>query len=97
MQCKARPLEQYFENPSAENVLREVGETFRKGPAAVIRGWLAPARAIKVESKLDMKVHQKEKPDEALYLVREVAIEWRTVELANKQRHHKRTGRVTPR
>ena len=46
-----------------------------------------PEYKVKVESKLDMKGHWKDKPDEVFGLVQEVAIEWRTVELADKQRH----------
>ena len=56
-----------------------------------------PECKIKVESKLDMKGHWKDKPDEVFDLVREVAIEWRTVELADKQRHQTRAGRTTTR
>ena len=44
-----------------------------------------------------MKDHWKDKPDEVFDLVREVAIEWRMVELANKQRQQTRAGRATPR
>ena len=44
-----------------------------------------------------MNGHWTEKPDEVFDLVREVAIEWRTVELADKQRHQTRAGRATPR
>ena len=44
-----------------------------------------------------MKDHWKDKPDEVFDLVREVAIEWRTVELADKQHHQTRAGRATPR
>ena len=36
----------------------------------------------------------KDKPDEVFDLVREVAIEWRTVELADKHRHRPRAGRA---
>ena len=34
-----------------------------------------------------MKGHWKDKPDEVFDLVREVPIDWRTVRLADKQRH----------
>ena len=44
-----------------------------------------------------MKAHLKNRPDDFLDLVREMAIEWRTVELAEKQRHPTRAVRVTPR
>ena len=54
-----------------------------------------PECKIKVESKLDMKGHWKDKPDEVFDLVREVAIEWRTVELADKQRQQTRAGRAS--
>ena len=54
-----------------------------------------PEFKVKVESKLDMKGHWKDKPDEVFDFVREVAIEWRTVELADKQRHQTRAGRAT--
>ena len=56
-----------------------------------------PEVKVKVESKFDMKGHWKDNPDEVIHLVREVAIEWRTVELAEKQRHPTRAVRVTPR
>ena len=36
-------------------------------------------------------------PDEVFDLVREVDIEWRTVEPADKQRHQTRACRATPR
>ena len=35
----------------------------------------------------------KDKPKEVFGLVREVAVAWRTVEMADKQQHHTRTGR----
>ena len=56
-----------------------------------------PEFKVKVESKLDLKGHWKDKSDEVFDLVREVAIDWRTVELADKQRHQTRAGRTTPR
>ena len=39
----------------------------------------------------------KDKPNEGFDLVREVAVAWRTVELADTQRHRARTGRVNSR
>ena len=56
-----------------------------------------PKFKLKVESKLDMKGHWKDKPDEVFDLEREVDIEWRTVEPADKQRHQTRACRATPR
>ena len=49
----------------------------------------SPEFKVKVESKLDMKEYRKDKPGEVFDLVREVAIEWRTVELADNQRHQR--------
>ena len=54
-----------------------------------------PEFKVKVESKLDMKEYRKDKPGEVFDLVREVAIEWRTVELADKQRQQTRAGRAS--
>ena len=54
---------------------------------AFVEGLHPPEFKVKVESKLDMIGHRKDKPDEVFDLVREVAIEWRTVELVDKQRH----------
>ena len=56
-----------------------------------------PEFKVKVESKLDLKGHWKDKSDEVFDLVREVAIDWRTVELADKQRHQTRAGRAAMR
>ena len=44
-----------------------------------------------------MKGAWKDKPQKALDVVREVPVEWRTVEMADKQRHLTRTGRVNSR
>ena len=44
-----------------------------------------------------MAGHWKDKHDEVFGLVREVAIELRKVELADKQRHQTFAGRATPR
>ena len=91
-------LEQYFENPSAANAFRDAYEAFKRGPAAVIsKTFVAGLHPPKVESKLDMKGHWKDKPDDIFDLVRKVALEWRTVELADTQSHQKRAGRATPR
>ena len=73
-------LEQYFENPSAENVFHDARGAFKRGPAAVISkafvaGLHSPEFKVKVESKLDMKGHWKDKPDRGFDLVREVVIE----------------------
>ena len=57
----------------------------------------SPEFKVKVESKLDMKEYRKDKPGEVFDLVRQVAIEWRAVEPADKQRYQTRAGRVTPR
>ena len=56
-----------------------------------------PKSKVKAESKLDIKGHRKDKPGEVFDLVRQVAIEWRAVEPADKQRYQTRAGRVTPR
>ena len=95
-------MEKYFEDPSAENVFREARGTVQKSPAAVIsKAFLAglhpPEFKLKGESKLDIKRNWNDKRTKVLDLVREVAIEWRTVELADKQRHQTRTGRPSPR
>ena len=50
-------LEQYFQNPSAENVFRDARGAFKRGPAAVIikvfvAGLYSPEFKVKVESKL---------------------------------------------
>ena len=94
-------LEQYFENPSAENVFRDARGAFKRGPAAVISkvfvaGLHPPEFKVKVDNKLEMKSHWKEKRNELFDLIREVAIEWRTVGLADKKRHQTRAGRATP-
>ena len=51
-------LEQYFENPSDENVFRDARGAFKRGPAAVISKAFVPSLhppevKVKVESKLD--------------------------------------------
>ena len=79
-------LEQYFENLGTEHVLPDARGTFKRGPAAVISqafvaGLHPPEFNVKAESKLDMNGHWKDKPVD---LVREVVIEWRTVELTDK-------------
>ena len=53
-------LEQYFENPSDENVFRDARGAFKRGPSAVISkafvsGLHPPEFKVKFESKLDMK------------------------------------------
>ena len=95
-------LEQYFENPSAERVFRDTLGVHKRGPAAVISkalvaGLQPPEFKLKVEHQLERRGALKDKPKEAFHLVREVAVEWRTVEMADKQRHQKRTGRVNSR
>ena len=52
---------------------------------------------VKVGHQLEMRGVWKDKPKEVFNLVREVAVEWRTVEMADKQRHQTRTGRVNSR
>ena len=79
-------LEQYFEKSSGENIFFDARGVFKRGPAAVIRkafvaGLHPPEFNVKAESKLDMNGHWKDKPVD---LVREVVIEWRTVELTDK-------------
>ena len=59
-------LEQYFENPSAEHVFRDASGAFKQGPAAVISkefvaGFHPSEFKVKVESKLDMRDHWKDK------------------------------------
>ena len=77
-------LEQFFEKPSAENYFRDARGAFKRGPAAVISkafvaGLHPPECRVKVNIKLELKGHWKDKPDKVFDLVREVAIEWRTV------------------
>ena len=72
---------------------------YKRGPAAVIikalgTGLNLPEFKLKVEHQLEMRGIWKDKPIEAFDLVREVAVEWRTVDIADKQRHQTRTGRV---
>ena len=79
-------LELCFENPIAEYDFCDARGTFKRGPAAVISqafvaGLHPPEFNVKAESKLDMNGHWKDKPVD---LVREVVIEWRTVELTDK-------------
>ena len=95
-------LKQYFDNPNGKNVIRDACGAFKRGPADVISkafvaGLPPPEFELRVGNKLDMKGPWKDKPDEFFDLVRKVAIEWRTVELANKQRHQTRAGWTTPR
>ena len=59
-------LEQYFEKSSGENIFFDARGVFKRGPAAVIRkafvaGLHPPEFKIKVEGKLDMKGHWKDK------------------------------------
>ena len=80
MQSVQSCLEQYFEDPSAENVFRDACGAFKQGPATVISktfvaGLHQPEFTVEVGSKLDMGGHWKDKPDEDFDLVREVAIE----------------------
>ena len=56
-----------------------------------------PEFKLKVEHQLEMRGACKDKPKEDFDLVREVAVAWRTVEMADKQRHQTRTGRVNSR
>ena len=102
MQCKAAWSSTLRTQVSAENVFRDARGAFKRGSAAVISkafvgGLYPPECRVKVESKLDMKGHWKDKPEKVFDLVRDVAMEWCTVELADKQRHPTRTGQVTPR
>ena len=92
-------LEQYLENPSAERVFRDTLRAYRRDPAAVISkalvaGLQPPEFKLKVEHQLEMRGAWKDKPREVFDLVREVAVERRTVEMADKQRNQTRTGRV---
>ena len=95
-------LEQYFENPSAKRVFRDTLGAYKNGPAVVISkalvaGLNPPEFKLKVEHQLEMRGAWKDKPQEVFYLVREVAVAWRAVEMADKQRHQTRTGRVNSR
>ena len=56
-----------------------------------------PEFKVKVEHQLEMRGAWKDKPKEVFDIVQEVAIAWRTVEMADKQRHQTRTGRVNSR
>ena len=92
MQCKAAWSSTLRTQVSAENVFRDARGAFKRGSAAVISkafvgGLHPPECRVKVDSELDMKGHWKDKPDEVFDLVREVPIDWRTVRLADKQRH----------
>ena len=92
-------LEQGFENPSAERVFRDMLGAYKRGPAAVISkalvaGLNPPEFKLTVEHQLEMRGAWTDKPKEVFDLVREVAVEWRTVKMADKQRHQTRTGRV---
>ena len=57
----------------------------------------APVFKLKVEHPLEMRGAWKDKPKEAFDLARKLAVEWCTVEMADKQRHQTRTGRVNSR
>ena len=98
-----RRLEQYFESPSAERVFRDtLGAYKNKVPAAVIRkvlvaGLNLPEFKLKVEHQLEMRGAWQDKPKEGFWLVREVAVAWPTVDMAEEQRHQTRTGRVNSR
>ena len=94
--------EQYFEKPSAERVFRDTLGAYKRGSAVVISkalvaGLNPPEFKLKVEHQLEMRWIWKDKPKEVFDLVREVAVAWRTVEMADKQRHQTRTGRVNSR
>ena len=84
-------VELYFENPAAENVFRDSRGQWKSGPAAVfskaiVAGLAPPEFKLKVQSKLDMMGGWKDKPDNVIELIREAAIDWRTVEQADKRR-----------
>ena len=84
-------LETYFENPSAERVFRDTNLQYKKGPAAIISkafvaGLKPPEFKIQVQHQLDMRSGWKDKPDDVFDVVRAAAVEWRTVELADKRR-----------
>ena len=77
-------LEQYFEDPSAERVFRDTLGVYERSPAAVISkalvaGLNPPDFKLKVEH---LRGAWKDKPKEVFDLVWEVAVEWRTVEIA---------------
>ena len=79
-------------------VFRDTLGAYKRGPAAVISkalvaGLNPPEFKLKVEHQLEKRGAWKDKPKEVLGLVREVAVAWRTVEMADKQRHHTCTGR----
>ena len=83
-------LESYFENPSAERVFRDKG-MYKSGPASIIsKAFVAGLHPhefkVKVQHVLDMKTGWKDKPDDVFDVVRAAAVEWRTVELADKRR-----------
>ena len=83
-------LETYFENPSVERVFRDKTQ-YKKGPASIISkslvdGLRPPEFKVKVQHELDMRSGWKDKPDDVFDVVRAAALDWRTVELADKRR-----------
>ena len=95
-------LEQYFENPSAGRVFRDTLGIYKRGPAAVlskalVAGLSPPEFKLKVEHQLEMRGAWRDKPKKVFGLVPEVAVAWRTVEMADKQRPQTSTGRVNSR
>ena len=72
-------------------MFRDSRGQWKSGPAAVfskavVAGLAPPEFKLKVQSKLDMMGGWKDKPDNVLELIREAAIDWRTVEQADKRR-----------
>ena len=81
-------VEQYSETPGAECVSRDTLGAHKRGPAAVISKALVagsnlPEFKLKVEHQIETRGAWKDKHKEGFDLVREVAVEWRTVEIAD--------------
>ncbi|CAB1096113.1 unnamed protein product [Ectocarpus sp. CCAP 1310/34] len=87
------------EYPSAE---RNSAGAFKNGSAAVMSKAVVaesapPEFKVEVESKLDMQGSWKDNPELVFEIARDVAVEWRTVELADRQRGQSRGGGVQAR
>ena len=90
-------LETFFENPSVERVFRDDKGKYKHGLASIVIsnkafvvGLHSSEFKVKVQHELDMRPSLKDKPDDFFVTVRDAAVDWRTVDFADKRRSERR-------
>lgn len=95
MDAASGAIETLFKSDNVKKVFRDDANQYKSGPAKVITtallvGLYPPEFKFNVVSIVDTRGGWKDNPDEVIAVMRDAAVEWRTVEQGDKLRRKSR-------